>query len=133
MGDVLKGKTTQVEAVAETSFKRLANKQADEHLQHVGSSQTTRKQEGPFHSGKQACSLGNHVDIFHDALVQKGFAHIAVQPGHTRKAGHGDAHCQHQQRLILAEAADLIKVKGMGGAINHTCRREQNQLYRRGG
>ena len=33
MGDVLKGKTTQVEAVAETSFKRLANKQAESKME----------------------------------------------------------------------------------------------------
>ena len=68
------------------------------------------------------------MDIFHDALVEQCFAHIAVEQGQPRQTEHGDSHDKGQHGLISAKAPYIVQVKGMGRQMDDACSREERQL-----
>ena len=96
----------------------LLHEQTDKQLEHIGQGQPAAEQEQPLQGGEQQIVLPRQGDVLHNALVEEGLAHIAVEGGHPRQAEHGQPHEQGKEGLSPAEAPDLIEVKGVGGQVD---------------
>ena len=82
--------------------------------------------------GQRALAQGGQlVDVFQQALMQKGFAGVAAQARDARDAQHPHQEAEVQQGLFASEAAYLVETQRMRVHGHHARAQEQHQLEQR--
>ena len=104
----------------------LFHEDCDEKLGHIGQGQAAGEEEDPLHRRHPAGA--KEVRALHDALVQEGLAHIAVEQGNAADAQAAKQKGRRQQGLFAAEAADLVEIELMQVPEHRAGAEEEDQL-----